>query len=77
MGLTKIRRCGIVTARCAVGASVCLTSHSFNAVALSPPLVWWSLSRKAGSMGAFRTGSPYAVNRLAAHLRERAARLSC
>ena len=56
----------IVTARTEQGVLVGLTANSFNSVSLSPPLVLWSLSRAAGSMAAFRTGSHYAVNILSA-----------
>jgi len=56
----------IVTARAADGTLVGLTANSFNSVSMSPPLVLWSLSRLAGSMHAFRTGSHYAINILAA-----------
>jgi flavin reductase (DIM6/NTAB) family NADH-FMN oxidoreductase RutF len=56
----------IVTARTADGALVGLTANSFNSVSLSPPLVLWSLARKAGSMLAFERGSHYAINILAA-----------
>ncbi|HRI18256.1 MAG TPA: flavin reductase family protein [Burkholderiaceae bacterium] len=56
----------IVTARDAAGARVGLTANSFNSVSLAPPLVLWSLSRHAGSMTAFSSGSHYAINILAA-----------
>ncbi|HEY2928066.1 flavin reductase family protein [Piscinibacter sp.] len=56
----------IVTARDASGAPVGLTANSFNSVSLAPPLVLWSLSRRAGSMPAFTRGSHYAINILAA-----------
>ncbi|MBS0444702.1 MAG: flavin reductase family protein [Proteobacteria bacterium] len=56
----------IVTARDAAGALVGLTANSFNSVSLEPPLVLWSLSRRAGSMPAFEQGSHYAINILAA-----------
>ncbi len=56
----------IVTARGADGAPVGLTANSFNSVSLTPPLVLWSLSRRAGSMPAFHAGSHYAINILAA-----------
>ncbi len=60
----------IVTARGPDGAPVGLTANSFNSVSLAPPLVLWSLSRRAGSMAAFRAGSHYAINILAADQRE-------
>ena len=43
-----------------------LTANSFNSVSLDPPLVLWSLARAAASMPAFRAGSHYAINVLAA-----------
>lgn len=56
----------IVTARSLNGELIGLTANSFNSVSLSPPLVLWSLSRLAGSMGAFSAGSHYAINILSA-----------
>jgi flavin reductase (DIM6/NTAB) family NADH-FMN oxidoreductase RutF len=56
----------IVTARDANGAFVGLTANSFNSVSLDPPLVLWSLSRRAGSMPIFSRGSHYAIHILAA-----------
>ena len=56
----------IVTARAPDGRLVGLTANSFNSVSLTPPLVLWSLSQAATSMEAFRKGSHYAVNILAA-----------
>ena len=56
----------VVTALDASGQPVGLTANSFNSVSLSPPLVLWSLSRRAGSMPAFSSGSHYAINILAA-----------
>ena len=56
----------IVTARTPSGALVGLTANSFNSVSLTPPLVLWSLSQGATAMDAFRQGSHYAINILAA-----------
>ncbi len=56
----------IVTARTRDGHMVGLTANSFNSVSLAPPLVLWSLSQAASSMEAFRKGSHYAINILAA-----------
>lgn len=56
----------IVTARAPSGELVGLTANSFNSVSLTPPLVLWSLSQAATSMDAFRQGSHYAINILAA-----------
>lgn len=66
----------IVTLRDASGLRVGLTANSFNSVSLSPPLVLWSLSRRAGSMPAFTRGSHYAVNILAADQRDIAERFA-
>ena len=56
----------IVTLVDRAGQRVGLTANSFNSVSLSPPLVLWSLSRRAGSMPAFEQGSHYAINILGA-----------
>jgi flavin reductase (DIM6/NTAB) family NADH-FMN oxidoreductase RutF len=56
----------IVTARAPNGQLVGLTANSFNSVSLTPPLVLWSLSQAASTMDAFRSGSHYAINILAA-----------
>lgn len=56
----------VVTARSADGGLVGLTANSFNSVSLDPPLVLWSLARKAATLTAFQQGSHYAINILAA-----------
>ena len=56
----------IVTTRAADGRPIGLTANSFNSVSLEPPLVLWSLSQAAASLAAFRAGSHYAINVLAA-----------
>ena len=56
----------IVTARTAEGRVIGLTANSFNSVSLEPPLVLWSLAQAAASLPAFRAGSHYAINVLAA-----------
>jgi flavin reductase (DIM6/NTAB) family NADH-FMN oxidoreductase RutF len=66
----------IVTARAADGTRVGLTANSVNSVALSPPLVLWSLARAAGSMPALSTGSHYTVNILAANQKKLAERFA-
>lgn len=66
----------VVTARRSDGTRVGLTANSFNSVSLAPPLVLWSLSRRAGTMPAFRAGSHYAINILAADQREIAERFA-
>ncbi|MCD6079400.1 MAG: flavin reductase [Ramlibacter sp.] len=55
----------IVTARTPDGV-IGLTANSFNSVSLDPPLVLWSLAQAAASLPAFRAGSHYAINVLAA-----------
>lgn len=59
----------IVTARAPDGQPVGLTANSFNSVSLTPPLVLWSLARKASTLPAFEGGSHYAINILAADQR--------
>lgn len=44
------------------GVPVGLAANSFASVSLDPPLVVWSLSLNAPSLGAFRTHSSFAVN---------------
>jgi len=56
----------IVTARTTHGSVIGLTANSFNSVSLDPPLVLWSLAQAAASLPAFRSGSHYAINVLAA-----------
>ena len=56
----------IVTARTPQGLVLGLTANSFNSVSLDPPLVLWSLAQAAASLPAFRAGSHYAINILAA-----------
>ncbi|QTD45683.1 flavin reductase family protein [Ottowia testudinis] len=56
----------IVSARTPSGELVGLTANSFNSVSLDPPLVLWSLSQRSLSLDAFRAGSHYAINVLAA-----------
>ena len=56
----------IVTTRSAQGDWIGLTASSFNSVSLAPPLVLWSLARKAASMAVFSSGAPYAIHVLGA-----------
>jgi 3-hydroxy-9,10-secoandrosta-1,3,5(10)-triene-9,17-dione monooxygenase reductase component len=56
----------IVTTWDAEAGDIGLTANSFNSVSLDPPMVLWSLSRKARSLPMFQ-GNPYfAVHVLAA-----------
>ena len=66
----------IVTARAEDGTLIGLTANSFNSVSLAPPLVLWSLSRAAGSLAAFSTGSHYAINILSADQQDLARQFS-
>ncbi len=52
----------IVTTRAHDGSMVGLTANSFNSVSLTPPLVLWSLSLKAGSLQAFLQAKHYAIH---------------
>lgn len=56
----------VITACAEDGRRVGLTANSFNAVSLDPPLVLWSLDRRAQSLPIFRDVGHYAVNVLAA-----------
>lgn len=66
----------IVTARAADGALIGVTANSFNSVSLEPPLVLWSLGKRAGSLPVFAQGSHYAINILAADQRALAERFA-
>jgi 3-hydroxy-9,10-secoandrosta-1,3,5(10)-triene-9,17-dione monooxygenase reductase component len=56
----------IVTTRNADGLDVGVTANSFNSVSLNPPMVLWSLSRKAMSLSSFQQSPCFAVHVLAA-----------
>lgn len=56
----------IVTARGAEGEDIGVTANSFNSVSLDPPMVLWSLSKRALSLPAFLEGSHFAVHVLSA-----------
>ena len=66
----------IVTARTDTGALVGLTANSFNSVSMTPPLVLWSLSKKAASLPVFSTGSHYAIHILSAQQQDLARRFA-
>lgn len=55
----------IVTAVGEDGRRVGLTANSFSSVSLDPPLVLWSLARKAPSLSVFTDVSHFAINVLA------------
>jgi 3-hydroxy-9,10-secoandrosta-1,3,5(10)-triene-9,17-dione monooxygenase reductase component len=52
----------IATARAPGGQPVGVTVNSFTSVSLDPPLILWSLARKASSLPIFLGGSHFAVN---------------
>jgi flavin reductase (DIM6/NTAB) family NADH-FMN oxidoreductase RutF len=57
-----------VTVICAPGPDgrfVGFTANSFNSVSLEPPLVVWSLNRRATNLAAFEHAERYAINVLA------------
>lgn len=56
----------IVTTRDSKGRDIGVTANSFNSVSLDPPMVLWSLSRKALSLSAFQANPHFAVHVLAA-----------
>lgn len=66
----------IVTALGDNGTPLGLTANSFNSVSLDPPLVLWSLAVRSASMPAFRAGTHYAINVLAADQQELALRFA-
>lgn len=55
----------VVTARCADRTRLGMTVTSFNAVSLDPPLVLFSVDRRAGSLPHLLKAGAYAVNVLA------------
>jgi flavin reductase (DIM6/NTAB) family NADH-FMN oxidoreductase RutF len=55
----------VVSCRLADGGLVGLTANSFNSVSLDPPLILWSLSKRARSLEAFRSATHFGVNVLA------------
>ena len=55
----------VIAARAAGDRYVGFTANSFNSVSLSPPLVLWSLNRKASNLATFESAPRYAINVLA------------
>jgi flavin reductase (DIM6/NTAB) family NADH-FMN oxidoreductase RutF len=55
----------VVTTCSAEGNPTGLTVNSFSSVSLDPPLILWSLDRRAGSSKMFATATHFAVNVLA------------
>lgn len=56
----------IVTTRDECGAYVGVTANSFNSVSMDPPMVLWSLDKRAHSLNAYETTDYFVVNVLAA-----------
>lgn len=56
----------VITARAADGTAVGLTANSFNSVSIDPPMVLWSLAKKAYSLPVFTAAEHWAVHVLAA-----------
>ncbi|MEZ5535788.1 MAG: flavin reductase [Thiolinea sp.] len=56
----------VVTATSPEGITAGMTINSFNSVSLEPPLVLWSIDKKAGSLAVFGQASHFAVNILSA-----------
>ncbi len=52
----------IVTTRSPRGEDIGLTANSFNSVSLDPPMVLWSLSKKANSLSHFTDSGRFAVH---------------
>jgi flavin reductase (DIM6/NTAB) family NADH-FMN oxidoreductase RutF len=57
----------VVTTRSPGGKLEGLTANSFSSVSLDPPLVLWSLQKKAPSLESFRSSGFFAVNVLGTH----------
>lgn len=57
----------VITTLDAAGKDVGVTASSFNTVSLNPPLVLWSLDRRAFCLKAFEQSSHFVVNVLAAN----------
>ena len=66
----------IICARAGDGRYVGLTANSFNSVSLDPPLVLWSLARRASSLPAFEAAERYSINVLSADQTDLARRFS-
>ncbi|MCK9990604.1 MAG: hypothetical protein RugAbin2_01618 [Rugosibacter sp.] len=56
----------IITTRDGQGGAIGVTANSFNSLSLDPPLVLWSIGKKAFSFPAFSAAKHFAVHVLAA-----------
>lgn len=52
----------VITAQAEDGSAIGLTMSSFNSVSVDPPLVLFSIDRKAFSLSAMTDAAGYAVN---------------
>jgi flavin reductase (DIM6/NTAB) family NADH-FMN oxidoreductase RutF len=52
----------VITAQAADGSAIGLTMSSFNSVSIDPPLILFSIDRKAFSLAAMTEAKGYAVN---------------
>lgn len=52
----------VITTRAEDGSPIGLTANSFNSVSLEPPMVLWSLAKKAWSLPAFQAARHWAVH---------------
>jgi flavin reductase (DIM6/NTAB) family NADH-FMN oxidoreductase RutF len=66
----------VIAVRRADGRYAGFTANSFNSVSLEPPLIVWSLNRRAENLAAFETADRYAINVLARDQIEIARRFS-
>lgn len=60
----------IVTARSSAGELIGITANSFNTVSLDPPLVLFSLGRRALSLPLFEDAGAFAINVLSEDQKE-------
>lgn len=60
----------VVTANTPGHPPIGMTINSFSSVSLDPPLVLFSIDRKAHSLDHFRAARDYAINVLAGHQRD-------
>ena len=66
----------IITTRDGEGRLYGLTANSFASVSIEPPLVLWSLARRAGSYPAFRDATHFGVSVLGGEHRELSTRFA-
>ena len=66
----------VVTASCASGPPIGMTVNSFTSVSLDPPLILFSVDKRAFSLAAFRAAQHFGVNVLAGSQRELSSRFA-